>query len=100
HRTPHLHSFPTRRSSDLLGLVTATSRPPTVRISGASFFATKAKLHHVRGRHEARRSRHAQGARRADHARRGRPAIVPRARVRKRDRKSTRLNSSHLVISY
>ena len=36
------------------------------------------------GRHEAGRARHAARAGRADHARRGRPAVVPRARLRER----------------
>src|SRR5205807_8752914 len=68
-----LHSFPTRRSSD---------------------------LHRTRDRRRARR-----GPRRRPHPalpRRLRDRAHPhRARRRRtRDRKSTRLNSSHLVISY
>src|SRR5688500_20001707 len=63
---PHLHSFPTRRSSDL---PPARRRPPRRRP-------------HQRPRAEDV----------ADGADRRRPADL--------DRKSTRLNSSHLVISY
>src|SRR5688500_20134462 len=73
-----LRSFPTRRSSDL------PRRP-----DGAA---------------AAARRRQAGGVRRGAARRRGRgalfdPAPAPRA-VREADRKSTRLNSSHLVNSY
>src|SRR5207253_10166205 len=71
---PHrpLHSFPTRRSSDL----TASARR-----SGSTFTG-------------ARISRRSSAARR-------RSSASPSTRiVAERDRKSTRLNSSHVAISY
>src|SRR5439155_26829045 len=64
---PHLHSFPTRRSSDLAG------------------------ADHARG----------QGARRTRDPHSGHLQRVPDPdRSRHADRKSTRLNSSHVAISY
>ena len=51
---------------------------------GASSLAIAARLHLRRGRYEAGRARHAARAGRAHHARRGRPAVVPRARLRER----------------
>src|SRR5690606_41670213 len=69
-----LHSFPTRRSSDLV--------------------AAGADLPEARGHHHPRLHRRALG-----------PALLPAAqarrdRARQLDRKSTRLNSSHVKISY
>src|SRR5947209_15295320 len=69
-----LHSFPTRRSSDLLAAVVSALA--------------------LCDRHRARVRR---GHRRQD--RQPREVAVPLA-VAKRDRKSTRLNSSHANISY
>src|SRR5205807_9696726 len=63
-----LHSFPTRRSSDLTKVKTTSNRPPRKVIVGTvmqSFWGQYPGLHN-----------------------------------RLEDRKSTRLNSSHLVISY
>src|SRR5205807_10614710 len=68
-----LHSFPTRRSSDLgepVGDHPQPAEPPGLRARG--------------GRRERRHLRLGRG----------------RAAGRLRDRKSTRLNSSHLVTSY
>src|SRR5207244_11389339 len=73
YRTPsHRHSFPTRRSSDLFPLpVQEVLHPP--QISGALL---------------AHRGGEQDGPRRGQ------------ARRHDRDRKSTRLNSSHQIISY
>src|SRR5205807_9328116 len=65
-----LHSFPTRRSSDLL------RKLPKGASSSKSFPTISRSLNRKIGRSPARRSR------------------------KSTDRKSTRLNSSHLVISY
>src|SRR5205807_4371396 len=88
---PDLHSFPTRRSSDLsrvvtrLGLVLVSPRRhPAVRSTRPRTFLHARR----RNRAPARRAH----TRRDDHA-------LGRDR-RQQDRKSTRLNSSHLVISY
>src|SRR5205814_9753017 len=73
---PHLHSFPTRRSSDLS---TRLRRKP-----GVSTHPSSAATQHAPSRRSCwLRSR--RWRRRA---------------IRSRDRKSTRLNSSHLGISY
>src|SRR5688500_19721160 len=71
-----LHSFPTRRSSDLddRGEYRLATLPPAGYLVGVTTVATAA----IRGRN--------QNSIRPD--------------IQKRDRKSTRLNSSHLVISY
>src|SRR5690606_41324404 len=82
-----LHSFPTRRSSDL----TAEGKP------GRGDAAARALARGVRRRRRAARPdvrlRYVADRRRADGRRRG-------ARPAPRDRKSTRLNSSHVKISY
>src|SRR5207249_11258489 len=88
---PHLHSFPTRRSSDL-------SRPAqkyriTILFRNA-VFSRSARLH-VAARRRARPCGRGGGlgarpAHRAAHERHAAPS----------DRKSTRLNSSHVSISY
>src|SRR5205807_10307058 len=72
---PHryLHSFPTRRSSDLAA--SSTSSP--IRANSSC-----------------------EGTRRAGSATPRSPHGRPRLPSWRRDRKSTRLNSSHLVISY
>src|SRR5262245_63282356 len=72
----YLHSFPTRRSSDL-----------TAPVGGARF-GIAAALGAC-----SRASRDERLPRRARPARRGAALVRP-------DRKSTRLNSSHLGISY
>src|SRR5205807_8461675 len=76
---PDLHSFPTRRSSDL---------PPSARTAGQDLIFVR--------RSPCRRPRTSSGSS---------SSSAPRSRRRCRerrsiDRKSTRLNSSHLVISY
>src|SRR5438034_11824200 len=72
---PHLHFFPTRRSSDLDAL-----KLPSVSSSSTRMVAERLSTASLE-RSSARR-------RRADPP------------VRSTDRKSTRLNSSHTVISY
>src|SRR5205814_4064342 len=94
----HLHSFPTRRSSDL------THRRATVdEAAGDRAPPRLVVVRVVRERQPARRVRllrllHRAGLERI-------PAEVgelaePRVRHDVEDRKSTRLNSSHLGISY
>src|SRR5206468_12529360 len=77
-----LHSFPTRRSSDLLAVE---------RLSLARVDSPRARRGPVARRRAAPRSE------RAASRRRPRRRLRPRAL---RDRKSTRLNSSHDQISY
>src|SRR5205807_10350385 len=87
---PHLHSFPTRRSSDLGHIIArAFSR--------------------IRRRHQHTKRKQNENCRLGRwHAARGwrQPHRLRLRRKRRRllrqrtDRKSTRLNSSHLVISY
>src|SRR5205807_7580931 len=73
----HLHSFPTRRSSDLcLRAPGAANTAPT----SSSAIATARPALPVSSRQPT--------------------GFSPTAVSRSRDRKSTRLNSSHLVISY
>src|SRR5688500_19513124 len=82
----YLHSFPTRRSSDLTGFLQESPVHEAIPV--------RPHHHHdlSRGRRRAR-SAHAprQPERRAD---------AGGDRLSPEDRKSTRLNSSHLVISY
>src|SRR5205085_10168310 len=91
---PHLHSFPTRRSSDL-------------KLSDSTFDQrlNLARLHHVRLKGDratcfsddffARRFGAGFVTMKID----GDPSAICRQDLR-RDRKSTRLNSSHSQISY
>src|SRR5690606_41025953 len=81
--TPHLHSFPTRRSSDLRGLAALADRPNHQRLTPA----------HVAGGIDA-----FDGGLVAEGIGKQIAALVePGAEL---DRKSTRLNSSHVKISY
>src|SRR5207244_13240701 len=73
---PHLHSFPTRRSSDLVAPL--GGRPAERAVSARARASSRAEL--------AARTREA--------------ASWPARMVRAIDRKSTRLNSSHQIISY
>src|SRR5207253_4279619 len=68
----HLHSFPTRRSSDLL-LPTVRSWPARPRRSPPSWSSDARRRHRT---------------------------SIPSSCSNSRDRKSTRLNSSHVAISY
>src|SRR5207248_11141537 len=85
HHHPDLHSFPTRRSSDL-------SRPARRRGESSGFGLTCRKASRC---WPARRHRYGSLSRRAPTARR-----CPSRARRLIDRKSTRLNSSHRTISY
>src|SRR5205807_8857869 len=81
----HLHSFPTRRSSDLAAgtfLARSGSADPTA-------------CHRAR-RQDSRCPVRTSGPVPASAGSR----VLQRAPLRREDRKSTRLNSSHLVISY
>src|SRR5690606_40239323 len=81
-----LHSFPTRRSSDLL----AGSRTRSRRAIQQHAPSRRAIQRHLDGQAAARR-RYA--------ASRARPLSIHRGAAAA-DRKSTRLNSSHVKISY
>src|SRR5207249_9511709 len=88
---PLLPPFPTRRSSD-------------IRWSGTGS-TQEGRLHQARGRRGAPRADVEQAARRARPYRRARPPVRERPPARVvwatvRDRKSTRLNSSHVSLSY
>src|SRR5205807_7788568 len=90
-----LHSFPTRRSSDLEVVAGVGSRrgEADVEVEGVRVAA---------GRERAERDR-AEAAEGTVVDRGAAVDILVHLQVqlaRKRDRKSTRLNSSHLVISY
>src|SRR5207249_11505928 len=76
---PHLHSFPTRRSSDLIGPGTVVQRGDTLEVSGPQ--AAVERLAPLVGR--------------MIHPTEDTDFIVLGT-----DRKSTRLNSSHVSISY
>src|SRR5699024_11532394 len=87
-----LHSFPTRRSSDLRTEPLIQRRNPRPRITERALFTLRQL--HVRGlsgtnriRRRRLRSRQTQVG-------------VRHLRHRSKDRKSTRLNSSHVSISY
>src|SRR5207244_10379514 len=84
---PHLHSFPTRRSSDLSASHSASSRSSC---SAASSY---------RPLGQARRALSSISGTPASARETGQPALASSAR-RATDRKSTRLNSSHQIISY
>src|SRR5690606_39758052 len=83
---PHLHSFPTRRSSDLRPPSSpstkrsASSRPPSPTCPSSSGRIARSSP---------------SGTRRCRWG-----TIATRASSRTPDRKSTRLNSSHVKISY
>src|SRR5437773_6634053 len=78
--TRDLHSFPTRRSSDLI--VERVFNSCETRAHASLDDHNGARLVHVKNRHAKNRAR------------------CIRARSRIGDRKSTRLNSSHITISY
>src|SRR5690349_24962619 len=86
-RSPRaLHSFPTRRSSDLV--------QPLVHVALLRVWVVRERMPMVRrDRREAGAKRRVRGALGAA------PAALRDARLA-RDRKSTRLNSSHVEISY
>src|SRR5207249_9999247 len=89
-----LHSFPTRRSSDLLG----------IRQSEVALFVRRIEL--LRGPHvsfsrlEIPRERPVEGEIKAVYRLFGQNLGGPKRLLDRLDRKSTRLNSSHVSISY
>src|SRR5205814_5287065 len=91
---PHPHSFPTRRSSDL-------GRQREERRTYTEALRTAPRGGHAQGAHvvlrlpsRKRRGHHGGRARRAQR-------LLPNGdELLGQDRKSTRLNSSHLGISY
>src|SRR5207249_6210377 len=92
---PHLHSFPTRRSSDLSSLIESPTcmTPPWRIFARRPPFPTK-NFKTWRYVLFAKRSHGSQSAKPSNRAR---PTVK---RLPQRDRKSTRLNSSHVSISY
>src|SRR5690606_41959584 len=90
-----LHSFPTRRSSDLM--INIKSIWETQKPTGDTFIRTKiddiphlncfAATNHITGQHLYIMSV-------------SKNVIIPELKNFKLDRKSTRLNSSHVKISY
>src|SRR5205807_9334335 len=95
--SPELLPFPTRRSSDLTGASCAMRSPPRPR---GGCLATAGVLNVVPGRFDPL----AAPGPIPDSAPRARRLRTPGCSERRGwlglDRKSTRLNSSHLVISY
>src|SRR5438132_10035550 len=78
HAIRNLHSFPTRRSSDLRHPIRQLAGMPLNRAAEAGEVAGVKRLQHQHGREP----------------------FAPGPPLLHRDRKSTRLNSSHTVISY
>src|SRR5690606_39815097 len=83
----HLHSFPTRRSSDLQDADQVVAKGPGLR-SLASFVRPRL------------RPRLGDGNVREIHGIAGTETRLRHVKRQARDRKSTRLNSSHVKISY
>src|SRR5690606_42132687 len=99
HAAPHLHSFPTRRSSDLYGYAIP-------HFFTAALLAVAGLLVHF-GIHEHFVPTNGKNVSRKSFIEEWRhvltmPGVVLHARHRQHmpDRKSTRLNSSHVKISY
>src|SRR5207244_13320112 len=92
HHYLHLHSFPTRRSSDLANLETSTFvrrwSPSDISVLGSSRLRSF-RLRSLRLVRETGQILHARGD--SQNGRDGGATL---------DRKSTRLNSSHQIISY
>src|SRR5207248_6503832 len=91
---PHLPSFPTRRSSDLSTATESSSK----RAASAGTRAINPIPHRERTSHE--RARATLHASEQCVTRRHPRARARQGRRHRRDRKSTRLNSSHRTISY
>src|SRR5207253_8700550 len=87
---PHLHSFPTRRSSDLL-----VNRHQAVFVLDREHIVVP---DHLQGRDEVGPEVPAMAV--ADGAKKERPVPLVAVGLGIEDRKSTRLNSSHVAISY
>src|SRR5690606_41327112 len=97
---PDLSAFPTRRSSDLMPpswTVTSVNWPPT-KTSAASFSETRHATPVDQTAQALRHPRTGLAGRLAEPARRRVPARVLTLCRSARDRKSTRLNSSHVKI--
>src|SRR5690606_40942493 len=90
----HLHSFPTRRSSDLQQPALRVASPATAAVAQRASIAPR-----IDGRED---DAVWQTARAISDFRQFEPRIGadPSFRTEFRDRKSTRLNSSHVKISY
>src|SRR5690606_41833415 len=89
---PHLHSFPTRRSSDLAFIAAAEANgiPRNTDFNGAEMYGTGYwDLMAWNGRRSSTSLAYIAPNRHR-----------PNLRVLTEDRKSTRLNSSHVKISY
>src|SRR5205807_10211179 len=95
-----LHSFPTRRSSDLLGNIQAAAQQFQEALNGdlkakwveVWSYINRGKIFDLRGQRDPRAITEYQKA-----VNTGDDSYGAQAEA---DRKSTRLNSSHLVISY
>src|SRR5207244_10003264 len=95
---PHLHSFPTRRSSDLAAAI------PTATIT----YSLSEEADAVRWVQEEVQARGVLPLTEAEAVVRslsiamhgGRQIMIPLLQLKELDRKSTRLNSSHQIISY
>src|SRR5690606_40382640 len=85
---PPLHSFPTRRSSDLEGSGDRTGTTHRLSISGPRAAPAGSHAQELGEREPGPGDR------------RQRKARIPGRRRARPDRKSTRLNSSHVKISY
>src|SRR5690606_41310510 len=84
-----LHSFPTRRSSDLSN----TDRPGEASLA-------RPRVHDLLARFHSRSSNDARRGHAAHVLHGARDALRGRGSADAQDRKSTRLNSSHVKISY
>src|SRR5690606_40522017 len=87
---PHLRSFPTRRSSDLALVLEIIQGRTTVAEASRQFDLTPLEVE----------SWVEDGKRGMENALRAKPEDVREQYERQLDRKSTRLNSSHVKISY
>src|SRR5207249_12088732 len=99
HHTPNLHSFPTRRSSDLID--ESGTRTSLLRAKAATILAATTELlanHRNRPRGLSFGMRFFAKPSIYDQWLNSSTASCDRTPVR--DRKSTRLNSSHVSISY
>src|SRR5207249_11325996 len=94
----HLHSFPTRRSSDLLVFLLRAHR----HLLEPQWLASRPeRLLPLQRAHGAASRAHTPRAAAPDRWNSGLDAAsVAETRRRRADRKSTRLNSSHVSISY
>src|SRR5205807_10547417 len=94
----HLHPFPTRRSSDLTAFRAAAFNDPAPRFRAEERACHASADLEAAARPSRRRAERTALARLVVGLVRDRERLMACCALR--DRKSTRLNSSHLVISY